>query len=156
MRIFMLGWITMKHTSLTWPKPTPCRVTDTVEIVRRRNAATGCQNVVEPDKQADQQVSYTALSYRHCRPRTACTWPSTQCVHASRPDIIEITPIYAARPCQKALLPVKMICQTRTVLSFGNLELSISNLNTLSSQRMMQTKAQMSSCLPQRSRSHKP
>ena len=63
-----------------------------IKSFRRRNAATGCRNVVEPDKQADQQVSHTALNYRHCRPRTACTRPSTQYVHVSRPDIIEIVP----------------------------------------------------------------
>jgi len=44
----------------------------------------------------------------------------------------------------------------RLDLSLGNLELSISNLNTLGGQRMMQSQAQMSSYLPQRSRSQKP
>ncbi len=69
-------------------------------------------------------------------------------------------PIYAASPRQKAMLLVKMICQTRTALSLGNLELSASNLKTVGSQRMVQllkvqTQAQMRSLL-QRLRSKKP
>ena len=69
-------------------------------------------------------------------------------------------PIYAARPRQTAVLLVKMICQTRTALSLGNLELSASKLKTVGSQRMVQllkvqTQAQMRSLL-QRLRSKKP
>ena len=70
-----------------------------MEPIRRRVAATGCQNVVELEKQADLQVSHTALSYRHCRPRTACTRPSTQYVLLFRPDTIETVP----NICCKAL-----------------------------------------------------
>lgn len=56
-------------------------------------------------------------------------------------------------PQKAMLLLVKMICQTGTTLSLGNLELSVDNqrmIHLLESQ-INRMKAQMSSCLLQRS-----